>query len=97
MTINPGATAAAISATQAYHFVTFDGIDQSGSLLPSGVHALQVDPEDMISLIADLPNSREFRYTGFAQNGAELIILGGAVSGPGGSAEISLMILIANN
>lgn len=95
VTINADATAATISASQQFYSTTFDGFTQSESIAPGGIHELVVAPDGMISLAAD-PNSQESRYVGFAQLGANLIILGGTRSEMNGSAEVSMMILMAS-
>ena len=95
VTINADATVATVSATQQFYAATFDGSTQSENLNPGGIHELAVAPDGMISLAADPPNSPESRYVGFAQLGADLIILGGTRSELNGSAEVSLMILMA--
>jgi hypothetical protein len=96
VTINAGATAATVSATQRFYSATFDGFTQSESFTLGGTHELTVAPDGMISLAADPPNSPESRYEGFAQLGSDLIILGGTRSELNGNAEVSMMILMAS-
>ncbi|MGL4398251.1 MAG: hypothetical protein ACRCXD_00150 [Luteolibacter sp.] len=96
VTINAGATAATISATQRFYSTTFDGFTQSESFSPGAIHELAVAPDGMISLTEDAPNSAESRYAGFAQLGANLIILSGTRTELNGSAEVSIMILMAS-
>lgn len=94
VTFNAGGSAATIAADQEFYSATFDGAAQSETFTPGSVFNVQVAADGMISLLAAPPSLQLTEYAGFAQLGADLIILGGSLAEAGDGAEVSMLILV---